>query len=189
MSGINVDVNDMAKVTGIPSFKIKEALGIPISATCAASTVEEAERACNNAPSGSEAKKVALERWNKLSLKEAVEASTVEEVRKAYNNAPRGSEAEKAALEKWNKLSLKEVGEASTVEEAEKAYRNAPIESEAEKAALKRWILLASTVEEAVEVYKKAHEDVPGSEIEKLAIIKLATFFPKENSEKNSINV
>ncbi|MBI5766104.1 hypothetical protein HZA71_02635, partial [Candidatus Falkowbacteria bacterium] len=89
------------------------------------------------ASSGSEAQKLALEKWQQLSLAQAQTATTPEQARWAYRTAPSGSEAQKLAMEKW--LSF-----CQTLKQAREAYKRAPSGSEAEKLAIIKMIELAN---------------------------------------------
>jgi hypothetical protein len=124
---IAFDIVKMSEETGIPVVEIRSVLNLVHSAT----TAQEAGVAYDNAPRGSEAKRLAMEKWLTF-------ATTAQEAQEAYNNAPGGSEAERLAMEKWEDLSKNEVASATTAKEAREAYENAPKNSEAERLAMEK---------------------------------------------------
>jgi len=96
----DVDIERMAREMDIGMADIKDALGIPMSEECNASTIGEARVAYHRALGGSEAERAAMEKWEELSLEEVKSASTADEAKEAYDRTPGGSEAEKAAIKK-----------------------------------------------------------------------------------------
>jgi len=95
----------------------------------AATTFGEVARVYWDAPEGSEAEKVALEKLKTILKSRLAAATTLEEVWGVYRYAPEGSEVRKAVLEKM--LSL-----ATTFEEVARVYRDAPEGSEVKRAAM-----------------------------------------------------
>ena len=69
-----------------------------------ATTIEQASDACNAAPSGSLAQRLAMEKWNELSKQQVEGATTIEQAEAAYNVAPRDSVAECLAIRKLYEL-------------------------------------------------------------------------------------
>ena len=65
---------------------------------------EEARNLYNSAWNGSEAKKLAFEKWNALALEKAQKATTFEEALDAFKVSWHGGEAQKLALEKLYEL-------------------------------------------------------------------------------------
>ena len=69
-----------------------------------ASTIKEARQAYLAARSGSEAEKLALEKWDSLALEKAKQASTIKEAQEVYKIASSRSKAKKIVLEKLYQL-------------------------------------------------------------------------------------
>ncbi|MBI5765986.1 hypothetical protein HZA71_02035, partial [Candidatus Falkowbacteria bacterium] len=87
----------LARVLNLPEEKILWALGKDphLKRVKAATTLEQAWEAYYEAPSGSEAQKLAREKWQQLSLAQAQAATTLKQAREAYHEASSGSEAQK----------------------------------------------------------------------------------------------
>ena len=131
------DLQALSKQTGIPEYRFKEALGIPLE-PCAATTVDEAAEAYHDTPEDSEAEGAALQRWHELSLAAVRAVTTFTEAQEVYSSAPTNSKAQQVALEKMAEFSLAEVRAATTVDEAMEAYDKTLENSEAELAAIKK---------------------------------------------------
>jgi hypothetical protein len=119
----------LSERTGLPTTLFKKAIGIS-SGLCLAETISEAKDAYENAPND-KAKRVALMKWNRLSLKEIAAAKTIVEIQIVYRNTRTGSKAREAAFAKWDEL-------CTTIDEAMDVYRDAPKDSEAENAAVRK---------------------------------------------------
>lgn len=78
---------------GLPEYKVKEALGIPIEDFQAA-TIEEAKKAHYSRWNNPEIRRSAFLKWDKLSLQAAKEASTLEGLVLVFLDAPENGEAE-----------------------------------------------------------------------------------------------
>jgi len=84
---VDVDVEQMAKKTGISKEIIKDYLGLPMlfGVTTAREAKAAYDAACFIREDEAEA---IMEKWEELSLQEIDEATTIEEVKAAYDNAP-----------------------------------------------------------------------------------------------------
>ena len=119
----------IAGLLGITVTKVRDVLETVPFPPGSMDTVEQALKAFHNAPSDSEARRLALEKWIAL-------CATIEQAREAFNNAPYGSEIQEFAFKKWNELSLAEVEAANTIEQIRKAFNNTPNSSEARRLAI-----------------------------------------------------
>ncbi|MEA3399280.1 MAG: hypothetical protein U9R00_02070 [Patescibacteria group bacterium] len=91
-----VDIVRMSKETGISEIKIRVTLGLDLPKI---TTVEEAREMYDNAPSTSAVTK-ALEKWNKLFLKEIEGVTTAKEAREMYDITSHNSKDKAKALRK-----------------------------------------------------------------------------------------
>ena len=101
-----LDPEQLARTLNLPKEKILWALGKDpyLEMAQTATTPEQAREAFNEAPSGSEAQKLALEKWQELSLVKVQAATTLEQAWEAYDGALSGSEAQKLAIIKMIEL-------------------------------------------------------------------------------------
>ena len=104
----------------------------------AATTFGEVARVYWDAPEGSEAEKVALEKLKTILKSRLAAATTLEEVRGVYWDAPYGSEVRKAAAEKLEAILTPILAAATTREEVWGVYVDAPYGSEVKKAAAEK---------------------------------------------------
>ncbi len=144
-----------------------------------ASTVKECSEAYhyNHRFISADLKELALKKWHKLSLQEVKDALTVEEIKEAYCNTPYDEYAEKSTTDKRTIFSI--------VFGGKKLDDSTPDYGEARRIAFVKWEKLSlqkvecvSTEEEALEAYHgSSHE----GETRKRALLKLASFFKKNN--------
>jgi hypothetical protein len=139
------DIEEMSRKIEVPVFILKERLGIPLSGTCTAITLKEAERAFAAAPEGSEESQIALKKRIEL-------ASTADEMEEVCEDVLEGSEAAALAVKKWVTL-------VQTIEEAENAYLGIADDSKHRKVFLGIWLDMVKTPEEAANVLAAVSAD------------------------------
>lgn len=201
-----MDQEDMLKVlsglVSIPVAELKVMLGIPLSETCPARTVQEASFCYHSSPIKSEKQAAAILRWidlcsleeignvvvwgvfvsiahkkrEELALRRALGAKHIDDARIAYIHAPPGGEAQSTALKIWNGFSLKQAMDACTLKQAMHAYADAHEQSGARAIAFEKWVRFCSSTdtEEITNAYYHAPKDSP---LEQLALKKLEKLF------------
>lgn len=119
---------EISELTGIPTWKLKEALGVPLP-VCNAETVEEAEMFYNDATTDGDYRRACFLRWDELSLKAAEKAKTLDELNDVHNASPDDGKAIKHILMRYLEL-------VETFSDAKNVLYMTPDDSEEEKAAL-----------------------------------------------------
>jgi hypothetical protein len=94
----NFDIQRMSADLKIPVFMIRKNLGLLIK-DCNATSIEEAKKAVDFAPGGSEEQHVALCKWEELSEKEIIRADK-EMIKKLLPIIPKGGWAECLAYQR-----------------------------------------------------------------------------------------
>lgn len=118
-------------------------------------TPEEAKKIYDMAPE-TDARQVALEKWNELSFKKAEGARTVETVKEAYDTAPPGGPAQYACFQKWDELSLKQIDGASSIDQIKTVFDAAPDGSISQQKTLGKWATICTTTSEMREAYQSS---------------------------------
>ena len=160
-------IETVSKKSGIPMWKIMEALGRPLEEwpiTTLAEAKDVYTLTLNDISlNNSRIQKKILLKWEELSLKESEAATTKQAAQAIYNLTPNGSKAERKALLKLNGLLLQEVEQATDPREIQLIYENTPVNGLARKRALlklKEMLLQkvekAATLEEAIELCRLA---------------------------------
>jgi MoaA/NifB/PqqE/SkfB family radical SAM enzyme len=159
-------IKDLARLLDVPTWLVKESLGMPLE-ECPANSVEEAKLDYIYADKESEEERAALKKLNAFLLK-IITTANIEKIQEVYSLAREFGiyEIEVAALYKWNELARECVDKAKTDEELKMAYEKTPKNSSSRRAALEkksRWALKsleeARTLDEYVRACKRAPKD------------------------------
>lgn len=172
-----IDVNLMSQKTGIPVFKIKEALGLELSTGGFNFDISKSEEAkklyeeinkektalmvstfIGKNPSTkfkmyarldeiSEAEQKALGLW--ISFIEKVDDAVT-----AYFETKDGTKIQKLAYDKWNTLSIQDMKLANTIEDVQSHYYNTLESSPAEEFGLEKWDKLAKEQIDMAETFE-----------------------------------
>lgn len=123
----------IADALGESIWKIKVALGIPLTATCTASTAREAERAFDEAGSDSEDEIVAFLRWVELE-------NDINRMEGMYDSVEGWPYLVTPLLAKWNKLAMNELNAISNDDEDELVdmYSRTPDSTESDFEVIRR---------------------------------------------------
>lgn len=147
-------VEQIAKDLGLSITATEVFLDLPVSAMDKASTAKEMSSVYYDISSGTEAKKLALEKWERLAVEEMKSASTVKAMQDLYYALPDNKDMKRDVLYKWEMLSMSDVKAASSFEEVEKAFYNTPRDSESRSLVILKWAKYASTVDEIKKVWR-----------------------------------
>lgn len=150
----------LSKVTDLPAWKIKMALGIPLG-DCPADTAQEAYEIFHKTKSGVEENISAFLKWVSL-------CSRAEEAKAAFKLTLEGSYLQRVAQAKWDELSMKEVEEISTLAEMSIMYGVVRTGSPAESLALLKMIAWNDIIGDILEILKITSDGSP----EEMAAIK-----------------
>lgn len=173
----NFDFEKMSRKTGISVDILKTALGVPLDIERGITTMEQAHVAYFKTERGSRDRRVILRKMIEIAstasdLAQLWRESIIDELK----SDERAKVMYQCACAKWQVLSLKDIELASTFAEAKEAYFNVPLnDDDVRMKAFEKMLKFATTLDEVQDVYNRAPNI---GEAKKLAIIKLATFFP-----------
>jgi hypothetical protein len=132
------NIQRITELLGVDLETVKIALGIATEESQqlmkeieAANTIQKIRAVYEKIPTRCMLKRLALEKWNFLSVEAIREASTLEQIRAKFPETPADSRARELVLKKW-------ICFATTIEEVVEAGNKAPIDSEAKELAIKK---------------------------------------------------
>ena len=179
-------INDLAKLLGLPTWLIKESVGIPLP-ECSVAYIDQAKRELVDADPDSEEERAAYERLRDLLDKElkGFKGYSLEKAREIYSIAKEfeNPELEVEAHHRWNDLAGEEVEKAKNMKELLIAFDKTPKNGSSRRAALEKQSSFAlsdfrkaQTKEDLVSACNKAPKE---SEAQRVIIKKIYELYFK----------